>query len=64
MIQTFYITEEDYKTSARVICIDSLSAYLEEYTLPGQTVNLTVVRNNETINIHLELEVRPNTNTI
>jgi len=48
----------------RVTGIDSLSAYLEDYTLPGQTVNLTVVRNNETINIHLELEVRPNTNTI
>ena len=48
----------------RVTGIDSLSAYLENYTLPGQTVNLTVVRNNEALNIHLELEVRPNTNTI
>jgi len=46
----------------RITNIDDLSAYLEEYTLPGQTVNLTVVRDNETIVIPLELERRPNTN--
>jgi S1-C subfamily serine protease len=48
----------------RITGIDSLSAYLEEYTLTGQTVNLTVIRNNETINIQIELEERPNSNTI
>jgi hypothetical protein len=36
---------------------------LEEYTLPEQTVNLTVVRDNETTVIPLELERRPTTNT-
>ena len=47
----------------RITSIDDLSAYLEEYTLPGQTVNLTIVRDNETTIIPLELERRPNTNT-
>jgi S1-C subfamily serine protease len=46
----------------RITSIDDLSAYLEEYTLPGQTVNLSVVRDNETTVIPLELESRPNTN--
>jgi S1-C subfamily serine protease len=45
----------------RITSIDDLSAYLEEYTLPGQTVDLTVVRNNETINVPLELGNRPAT---
>ncbi len=47
----------------RITSIEDLSAYLEEYTLPGQTVNLTVVRNNETTVIPLELEMRPTTST-
>jgi S1-C subfamily serine protease len=47
----------------RITSIEDLSAYLEEYTLPGQTVNLTVVRDNETTFIPLELERRPTTNT-
>jgi S1-C subfamily serine protease len=48
----------------RVTGIDSLSAYLEEYTLPGETVTLTVIRNNETVYLQLELEARPNTTTM
>ena len=47
----------------RITSIEDLSAYLEEYTLPGQTVNLTVVRDNETTIIPLELERRPTTGT-
>jgi S1-C subfamily serine protease len=47
----------------RITSIDDLSAYLEEYTLPEQTVNLTIVRDNETTVIPLELERRPTTNT-
>jgi S1-C subfamily serine protease len=47
----------------RITSIEDLSAYLEEYTLPGQTVNLTVVRDNETSIFPLELESRPTTNT-
>jgi S1-C subfamily serine protease len=45
----------------RITGIDDLSAYLEEYTLPGQTIDLTVVRDNETITISLELGSRPTT---
>jgi S1-C subfamily serine protease len=45
----------------RITGIEDLSAYLEEYTLPGQTVNLTVVRANEITVIPLELESRPTT---
>jgi S1-C subfamily serine protease len=47
----------------RITGIDDLSAYLEEYTLPGQTIDLTVVRNNETITVSLELGSRPATTT-
>ena len=47
----------------RITSIDDLSAYLEEYTLPGQTVNLSVVRDNETSVLPLELERRPTTST-
>jgi S1-C subfamily serine protease len=42
----------------RITGIDNLSAYLEEYTLPGQTIDLTVVRDNETITLSLELGSR------
>jgi len=45
----------------RITSIDDLSAYLEEYTLPGQTIDLTIVRNNETIIVSLKLESRPAT---
>ncbi|MGD0645095.1 MAG: trypsin-like peptidase domain-containing protein [Candidatus Bathyarchaeia archaeon] len=38
---------------------DDLSTYLEENTLPGQTVNLTILRNNQTTNISVELGTRP-----
>jgi S1-C subfamily serine protease len=43
----------------RITSIDDLSAYLEEYTLPGQTVNLTIVRDNQKSSISLELDSRP-----
>jgi len=45
----------------RITGLDDMSAYLEEYTLPGQTVNLTVLRDNEAIFVPLELGSRPNT---
>jgi S1-C subfamily serine protease len=38
---------------------DDLSSYLEEYTSPSQTINVTVVRNNQTINIAIKLGTRP-----
>ena len=43
----------------KIIGQDSLSSYLEEHTLPGQTINVTVVRNNQTINIAVKLGTRP-----
>jgi len=47
----------------RITSIEDLSAYLEEYTLPRQTVDLTTVRDNQTTIIPLELEKRPTTTT-
>jgi S1-C subfamily serine protease len=38
---------------------DDLSTFLEEYTHPGQTVNLTVIRNNQSTNISVVLGTRP-----
>jgi len=43
----------------RITNMDDLSAYLEEYTLPGQTINVTIVRNNQTITLAVELGTRP-----
>lgn len=43
----------------RITNTDALSSYLEEYTLPGQTINMTVVRNGQTINIAVKLGTRP-----
>jgi S1-C subfamily serine protease len=48
----------------RITGIDNLSAYLEEYTLPGQTIDITIVRDNQTSIVPLVLESRPTTNTI
>ena len=45
----------------RITSIDDLSAYLEEYTSPEQTIDLTVVRDNKTTIVSLELESRPAT---
>jgi S1-C subfamily serine protease len=38
---------------------DDLFSFLEEYTLPGQTVMLTIVRSNQAMNIPLTLGARP-----
>ncbi|MCW4034985.1 MAG: S1C family serine protease, partial [Candidatus Bathyarchaeota archaeon] len=43
----------------RITSIDDLSSYLEEYTVPGETVELTIVRDNQTQNVLLELAKRP-----
>jgi S1-C subfamily serine protease len=47
----------------RITNIDGMSAYLEEYTLPGQTISITIVRDNQTDNVSLELESRPTSTT-
>lgn len=38
---------------------DDFSTYLEEYTLPSQTISIVVVRNNETLKLSLTLGTRP-----
>ncbi|NWG11028.1 trypsin-like peptidase domain-containing protein [Candidatus Bathyarchaeota archaeon] len=43
----------------RIINIDSLSTYLEEYTLPGQTIDVTIVRDNQTMTVAVKLGTRP-----
>jgi S1-C subfamily serine protease len=48
----------------RITGIDSLSANLEEYTLPGKIIDLMIIRNNKTTVIQLEIERRPATSTI
>ena len=44
---------------SRIRNMDDLSSYLEEYTLPGQTVSLTVIRSSQTLSISLSLGTRP-----
>ena len=39
--------------------MDDLSTYLEEFTLPRQTINATIVRNNQTMTLTVELGTRP-----
>jgi S1-C subfamily serine protease len=43
----------------RIRNTDDVSTYLEEYTLPGQTISLTAVRNNETLTLPLTLGTIP-----
>ena len=44
---------------ARIINVDDMMSYLEGRTLPGQTVDLTIVRNNNTMTIAVEVGTRP-----
>ena len=44
---------------SRIRNSDDLSTYLEENTLPGQTVNLTIVQNSQTITVSVVLGERP-----
>jgi S1-C subfamily serine protease len=43
----------------RITGTDNLSTYLEEYTLPGQTITVTIVRNNQDMTLQLEIGTRP-----
>ncbi len=43
----------------RIRNTDDLSTYLEENTLPGNTINVTVIRNGQTMTLALTLEPRP-----
>jgi len=43
----------------RITSIDALSTYLEENTSPRQTIEVTIVRENQTMNFAVTLETRP-----
>jgi len=43
----------------RIIGIDDLSSYLEEYTAPGQIVKVTIIRENRILTLDVELGARP-----
>jgi len=43
----------------RITNMDDLSTYLEEYTLPGQSISVTLVRNDETLALSVRLDPRP-----
>ena len=43
----------------RIISGDALLSYLEEYTQPNETIILTIVRNNQQLEIPVKLGVRP-----
>lgn len=45
--------------SARITNMDDLSTFLEECTLPNQTINVTIVRGNQTLTIPVKLGTRP-----
>jgi len=45
--------------TTRITNMDDLSTFLEEYTLPLQTVNVTIVRNNQTMILPVKLGTRP-----
>ena len=44
---------------ARITGIDNLSTFLEENTLPDQTIDVTIVRDGQTIPLTLKLDARP-----
>jgi S1-C subfamily serine protease len=43
----------------RIKGIDDLSTFLEEHTLPDETIDVTIVRDGQTINLTLQLDARP-----
>jgi S1-C subfamily serine protease len=43
----------------RIRNMDDLSTFLEEQTLPGQTIDVTIVRDDQTITLTLKLAARP-----
>jgi S1-C subfamily serine protease len=45
--------------NAKITNMDDLSTHLEEHTSPGQTISVTIERNNENLTLPLKLEARP-----
>ena len=48
----------------QIINTDVFSAYLEEFTVPGQKITLTIVRNNEVMDLIVEVGARPRPNSL
>jgi S1-C subfamily serine protease len=46
----------------RIKDMDDLSTYLEENTIPGQTIDVTIVRAGETLTVPLNVGTRPPSN--
>jgi S1-C subfamily serine protease len=46
-------------SGTRITGIDELSTYLEERTLPGQTIDVTIIRDAQTMTIKLTIGTRP-----
>jgi len=43
----------------KITGLDALSTYLEENTLPGQTIEVTLARENQTMTVMVTLGTRP-----
>jgi S1-C subfamily serine protease len=43
----------------RITNLDDLSTYLEEHTLPGDIITVTIIRDNQTLDLQLTVETRP-----
>jgi S1-C subfamily serine protease len=46
-------------SGTRIKGIDDLSTFLEEHTLPGQTIDVTIIRNGQTMTLPLKIGTRP-----
>ena len=46
-------------SGTRVTGTDELSTFLEEHTLPGQTINVTIIRNGQEMTLQLKVGTRP-----
>ena len=46
-------------SGTRITGIDELSTYLEEHTLPGQTIDVTIIRDAQTMTLNLTIGTRP-----
>jgi S1-C subfamily serine protease len=46
-------------SGTRIRGTDDLSTFLEEHTLPGQTINVTIIRNGQNMTIPLKIGTRP-----
>ena len=46
-------------SGTRITGIDDLSTFLEEHTLPDQTINVTIIRNGQEMTLQLKVGTRP-----